>query len=115
MFDSIWNIPFFKWNIQKNIISRNKLLLSKINPGMMFSSPVEKIFKGKTSLSDLDRNRNHPRRNTRRIISSFISPKTKIWITENGLSSKNEENQIKFLNPCKNASKIIFNDIFVGL
>ena len=44
-------------------------------------------------------------------------PKTKIWITENGLSSKNEENQIKFLNlhiqECN--KNPLFNDIFIGL
>ena len=99
MFDNIWNIPFLSGISKKTSFLGINYYFSKDKSwNDVFFSGKKDFFKGKTSLSDLGWPITPEGIHDAVSLVHTYLPKTKIWITENGLSSKNEENQIKFLN-----------------
>lgn len=98
IFDSIWNTSFLM-DISKetSFIGINYYFSKDKSWKDVFFSGNKDFFKGKQTLSDLGwpitPDGIH---NAVDLVHSFF-PNTDIWITENGISTKNEENQIQFM------------------
>ena len=99
IFDSLWNTSFLSGISKKtSFIGINYYFSKNKTWNDVFFSGNKDFFKGKETLSELGWPIT-PKgiHNAVSLVHSYF-PNTEIWITENGISTQNEENQIEFLN-----------------
>lgn len=98
VFDSLWNTSFLiDISRETSFIGINYYFSKDKTWNDVFFSGKKDFFQGKKSLSDLGWPITPEGvHKAVSLIHSYV-PNTEIWITENGISTQNEENRIKFI------------------